>query len=134
MSQPDEHDEHAVEHVEEGFDAGEVIIDHVANGGFEHPIIHLSPILGIDFSVTKHVFMLWFVATVVFTVITLSTRRYLKQDRMVDSMSALSFPTAMGATSRCKRSVVMSAANGEVWPHPTEPSSAVTLTRHTQGV
>lgn len=85
MSQPDEHDEHAVEHVEEGFDAGEVIIDHVANGGFEHPIIHLNPILGIDFSVTKHVFMLWFVATVVFTVITLSTRRYLKQDRMVPS-------------------------------------------------
>ena len=85
MSQPDEHAEHAVEHVEEGFDAGEVIIDHVANGGFEHPIIHLDPIFGIDFSVTKHVFMLWFVATVVFTVVTLSTRRYLKQDRMVPS-------------------------------------------------
>lgn len=82
MSQPDEH---AVEHVEEGFDAGEVIIDHVANGGFEHPIIHLDPILGIDFSVTKHVFMLWFVAATVFTIVTLSTRRYLKQDRMVPS-------------------------------------------------
>ena len=85
MSQPDEHAEHAVEHVEEGFDAGEVIIEHVANGGFEHPIIHFDPILGIDFSVTKHVFMLWFVAATVFTIVTLSTRRYLKQDRMVPS-------------------------------------------------
>ena len=92
MSQP-ERVELEIEHVEEGFDAGEVIIGHVANGGFEHSIIHLPPIFGIDFSVTKHVFMLWFVASVVFVGVTLATRRYLRQDRMVPSgfMNALEF-------------------------------------------
>ena len=59
MSQP-EHLSTELEHAEEGFNAGEVIIRHVANSGFDHPIIHLPPIFGIDFSVTKHVFMLWF--------------------------------------------------------------------------
>ena len=90
MSQP-EHLETELEHVEESFDAGEVIIGHVANGGFEHPIIHLPPLFGIDFSVTKHVFMLWFVASVVFLGVTLVTRRYLRQDRMIPSgfMNAL---------------------------------------------
>ena len=92
MSQPDEHAD-AVEHVEEGLNAGEVIIGHVANGGFDHPIIHLPTVFGIDFSVTKHVFMLWFVASLVFLGVTLTTRRYLKQDRMIPSgfMSALEF-------------------------------------------
>ena len=89
MSQPEEHAEIA----EEGFNAGEVIIGHVANGGFEHPIIHLPIVFGIDFSVTKHVFMLWFVATLLFLAVTLTTRRYLRQDRMVPSgfMNGLEF-------------------------------------------
>ena len=92
MSQP-EHLATEHEHAEEGFNAGEVIIGHVANGGFDHPIIHLPPIFGIDFSVTKHVFMLWFVATLVFLVVTVTTRRYLRQDRMVPSgfMNGLEF-------------------------------------------
>ena len=92
MSQP-EPLETELEHVEEGFDAGEVIIGHVANGGFEHPIVHLPPLLGIDFSVTKHVFMLWFVASIVFLGVTLVTRRYLRQDRMIPAgfMNALEF-------------------------------------------
>jgi len=92
MSQS-EHLETELEHVEEGFDAGEVIISHVANSGFDHPIIHLPPFLGIDFSVTKHVFMLWLVATIVFLAVTLTTRRYLRQDRMVPSgfMNSLEF-------------------------------------------
>ncbi len=90
MSQPDEH---AADHAEEGFDAGEMIISHVANGGFDHPIVHLRPLFGIDFSITKHVFMLWLVATLVFLAVTLTTRRYLKQDRMIPSgfMNALEF-------------------------------------------
>ena len=93
MSQPEEHVEHAAENAEAGFDAGEVIIGHVANSGFDHPIIHFPPIFGIDFSVTKHVFMLWFVATFVFLAVTLTTRRYLRQDRMVPTgfMTALEF-------------------------------------------
>ena len=92
MNQP-EHLATELEHADEGFNAGEVIIGHVANGGFDHPIIHLPPIFGIDFSVTKHVFMLWFVATLVFLVVTVATRRYLRQDRMVPSgfMNGLEF-------------------------------------------
>ena len=93
MSQPHEQAADAVEHVEEGFNAGEVIISHVANGGFDHPIVHLPPLFGIDFSITKHVFMLWLVATLVFLAVTLTTRRYLKQDRLIPSgfMNALEF-------------------------------------------
>ena len=83
----------AAEHAAEGFDAGEVIIEHVANSSFEHPILHLPVIFGIDFSVTKHVFMLLFVATAVFLLITTTVRRYLRQDRLVPGgfMNALEF-------------------------------------------
>jgi F-type H+-transporting ATPase subunit a len=83
----------AVEHAAEGFDAGEVIIEHVANSSFEHPILHLPVLFGIDFSVTKHVFMLLLVATAVFLLITTTVRRYLRQDRLVPRgfMNALEF-------------------------------------------
>ena len=95
MQQPDHPapDEHAADHAAEGFDAGTVIIEHVANSSFEHPILHLPVIFGIDFSITKHVFMLFFVATAVFLLITTTVRRYLRQDRLVPSgfMNALEF-------------------------------------------
>jgi F-type H+-transporting ATPase subunit a len=82
--------EHAAEAAEK-FDAGKVIIGHVSNG--EHPIIHLPKLMGIDFSVTKHVFMLWFVAAIVFVVVTWTVRRYLKQERLVPTgfMNALEY-------------------------------------------
>ena len=85
MNQPNhgEHVEHAAEHAEEGFNAGEMIIEHVANSSLDHPIIHLPSVLGIDFSVTKHVLMLWIVAAVVGVLIIVSARRYLKQDRQI---------------------------------------------------
>ena len=75
----------------EGFNAGEVIIEHVSNSPLDHPIIELPTLLGINFSVTKHVLMLWIVAALLFVVITWSTRKYLKQDRPVPSglMNAL---------------------------------------------
>ena len=93
MSQPEEHAAETAEHAQDGFNVGDMIISHVTNGGFEHPVIHLPPVFGIDFSVTKHVFMLWFVAATVFVGVTLTTRRYLKQDRMIpsDFMSAIEF-------------------------------------------
>jgi F-type H+-transporting ATPase subunit a len=69
----------------EKFNAGETIIHHVANSSHEDALIHLPKVLGIDFSVTKHVFMLWLVATIVFVVITWAVRRYLKQDRLIPS-------------------------------------------------
>ena len=77
--------EQAAEAAAEGFDAGEVIIEHVANTGFDHPLIHLPTIGGIDFSVTKHVFMLWVVAALLFFVVTSVVRRYIKQERLVPS-------------------------------------------------
>ncbi len=67
------------------FDAGEVIIGHVANSPLDHPLIHLPTIAGIDFSVTKHVFMLWLVAAFVFLLVTGTVRRYVRQDRLVPS-------------------------------------------------
>jgi F-type H+-transporting ATPase subunit a len=88
--------EHAAEAAEtaaetaEKFNAGETIIEHVSNN-LEHPLIHLPTVAGIDLSVTKHVFMLWLVATFVFVVVTWAVRRYLRQDRLVPSglMNAL---------------------------------------------
>jgi F-type H+-transporting ATPase subunit a len=62
----------------EGFNAGEVIINHISNSSLDHPLIHFPKIFGIDFSVTKHVFMLWLVAAVVFVVVTTVVRRFLK--------------------------------------------------------
>jgi F-type H+-transporting ATPase subunit a len=75
----------------EKFNAGETIIEHVSNSGHDHPLIHLPTIMGIDFSVTKHVFMLWLVAAVIFVVVTTAVRRYLKQGKPVPSgfMNAL---------------------------------------------
>src|SRR5215211_1707913 len=69
----------------EKFDAGEVIIHHVANSPIAEPLIHLPRIVGIDFSVTKHVLMLWLVAAAVFVIVTWMVRRYLRQDRLVPS-------------------------------------------------
>ena len=70
-------------HAEEAFDAGELIIGHVANSDITHPILHLPHIAGIDFSVTKHVMMMWLVAGFLFAVITMATRAYLRQDRAI---------------------------------------------------
>jgi F-type H+-transporting ATPase subunit a len=91
--------EHATEHAagaasgaEGGFNAGKTIIEHVSNNR-EHPIFHLPPVFGIDFSVTKHVLMLWLVAAVAFVVVTVAVRRYLKQDRRIPAgfMNGLEF-------------------------------------------
>lgn len=89
-----EHAEHAQEHgsgAAEKFDAGKTIVEHVANSPIDHPLIHLPTIAGIDFSVTKHVFMLWLVAAVVFLLVTVTVRAYLKQQRLIPSgfMNAL---------------------------------------------
>lgn len=75
--------EHAAPPAPEAFDAGRVIIEHVANSSLDHPLIHLPKVMGIDFSVTKHVLMLWVVATVVFLVVTWIVRRYVRQDRLI---------------------------------------------------
>jgi len=75
------------------FDAGKTIIEHVSNSSHEHPLIKLPTLLGVDFSVTKHVLMLWLVATIVLVIVTVTVRRYLKQPRPIPSgfMSALEY-------------------------------------------
>jgi len=78
----------AAAEAEEKFNAGEVIMEHVANSPIEHPLIHLPTIFGIDFSITKHVFMLWLVAITVFVVITFVVRRYIKSGNPVPSGAA----------------------------------------------
>ena len=79
LAQPEEH----VEHAEEAFDAGEVILEHIANSDIAHPLLQLPQVAGIDFSVTKQVFMLWLVAVFVFVVVTASVQRYLRQERRI---------------------------------------------------
>ena len=69
----------AAEPVKKGLD----FVGHVANG--EHALIHFPPIFGIDFSVTKHVLMLWIVALGVFVIVTGAVRSYLKSGKHVPS-------------------------------------------------
>ena len=57
---------------------GPNIIHHVSNSDISHPIIHFPKIFGIDFSVTKHVFMLWLVAIILATVIIIPIQKHLK--------------------------------------------------------
>ncbi|MCC7186203.1 MAG: F0F1 ATP synthase subunit A [Acidobacteria bacterium] len=73
------------------FNAGEVLVGHVANSPLDHPLIHIGPFFGIDFSVTKHVFMVWVVAILVFTVVTMLVRRYVASGKQVPTggMNAL---------------------------------------------
>src|SRR5476651_950357 len=67
----------------EKFNAGKVIMEHVSNTELQHPLVHLPKVFGIDFSITKHVLMLWLVAAFVFVVVTWVVRKYLRQGRLV---------------------------------------------------
>src|SRR5439155_24912799 len=58
--------EHAAAQAAGKFNAGETIIEHVSNSSHDHPLLRLPTIAGIDFSVTKHVLMLWLVAATIF--------------------------------------------------------------------
>ena len=75
----------------EKFDAGKTIIHHVSNSPIDEPLLHLPTIAGINLSVTKHVFMLWLIAAFVFLVVTITVRKFLKQERPIPTgfMNAL---------------------------------------------
>jgi F-type H+-transporting ATPase subunit a len=81
MLQPEPAAEHATEAAAKGFNAGEVIIEHVANSPLDHPLFHLPTIAGIDLSVTKHVLMLWLVAAAILVILTLAGRGLLRKDK-----------------------------------------------------
>ncbi len=59
---------------------GPNIIHHVSNSDISHPIVHIPKLLGIDFSITKHVFMLWLVSIIVATVIIIPIQKYIKSN------------------------------------------------------
>jgi F-type H+-transporting ATPase subunit a len=67
----------------QAFDPGQMILGHVSNTSLADPLIHLPTILGVDLSVTKHVFVLWMVAATVFVVITTLVQRFVRQPRLV---------------------------------------------------
>src|SRR6266496_6110777 len=75
----------AAEHAAERFNPGKVIIEHVSNSSHDHPLIQLPRLFGIDFSITKHVFMLWLVAGGLFLIVTWTVRRYVRQERLIPS-------------------------------------------------
>lgn len=95
----------------EGFNAGEVIIGHVSNSGLDHPLVHLPTIFGIDFSVTKHVFMLWLVASIVFVGVTFTVRRYLRQGGRVPT----GFMAALEAVVEFVRDSIVQPNVGRKW-------------------
>jgi F-type H+-transporting ATPase subunit a len=86
-----QHGEVAAQGAAEGFNAGETILEHVSNSPIEQPLIHLPTILGIDMSVTKHVFMLWLVAVLVFVIVTWIVRKHLKQSTPTGAANGLEF-------------------------------------------
>src|SRR6266566_1567588 len=83
LQPPAEAGQTAAEGARKGFDAGEVIIEHVSNTSVNDPIIHLPKVFGIDMSVTKHVLMLWIVAAILFIGITWMVRRFVRQERLI---------------------------------------------------
>ena len=98
------------------FDAGKTIIEHVSNAR-EHPILHLPTILGIDFSISKHVMMLWLVAAFVFIVATVAIRRYLKQDELVPS----GFMNGLEAVVEFIRDTIVAPNVGRRWVNTWTP-------------
>jgi F-type H+-transporting ATPase subunit a len=109
--------EHVATQATEKFDAGKVIIEHVSNSPIGHPLIHLPKVLGIDFSVTKHVLVLWLVAATVFVVVTLTVRRYLRQDRTIPS----GFMNALEAMVEFVRDSIVLPNVGPKWVNTWTP-------------
>jgi F-type H+-transporting ATPase subunit a len=101
----------------ETFDAGKVIIEHVSNSALDHPLIHLPKIMGIDFSVTKHVLMLWLVSIVLFTIVTLTVRRYVRQQRLLPS----GLMNALEAVVEFVRDTMVEPAVGRRWVRTWTP-------------
>jgi F-type H+-transporting ATPase subunit a len=115
-----EHVQELGEHAAEAagkFDAGKTIIEHVSNSSMEHPLFHLPTLLGIDFSVTKHVLMLWLVSAFVFVVITATVRRYLRQDRPIPA----GFMNAIEALVEFIRDTIALPNVGKKWVNTWTP-------------
>ena len=100
---------------EEPFNAGETIIHHIANNA-GHPIIPLPKIFGIDFSITKHVFMLWLVAFLVFAVTRWIVRRQQKQGPVPSGLG-----NGLEAVVEFVRDSIVQPNVGEKWVNTWAP-------------
>jgi F-type H+-transporting ATPase subunit a len=106
----------AAEGASGAFNAGEVIIGHVSNG--PHPLIELPRIYGIDFSVTKHVLMLWIVATLLFVIVTATVRRFLRQERPIPT----GFMTVLEIIVEFVRDSIVEPNVGHKWSKAWTPT------------
>jgi len=89
----------------------------VSNSGYDHPLIHLPKVLGIDFSVTKHVLMLWIVAAFLFVVVTWTVQRYLRQERRIPS----GFMNGLEAMVEFVRDSIVEPNVGRKWVNTWTP-------------
>ena len=105
------------EAAKEGFNAGELIIEHVSNTSVDDPLIHLPRVFGIDMSVTKHVFMEWVVAAILFFGITWMVRRYLAQERMIPGRAA----SLLEITLEFVRDAIVAPNLGDKWVRAWTP-------------
>jgi F-type H+-transporting ATPase subunit a len=94
---------------------GPNIIHHVSNTFSEtdafHPIISLPTILGINFSVSKHVLMLWIVASLLFLTIVIPVRRFISSGKNVPS----GWVNAIEAISKFIRDTIVRPNVGDKW-------------------
>ncbi len=101
---------------DEMFDAGETIIHHIANNASQ-PVIEIPyKLFGIDFSISKHVLMLWLVALIVFVLLTWVVRRYLRRGPV---------PSGMGNALECVvefvRDTIVEPNVGSKWVNTWTP-------------
>ena len=64
---------------------GPNIIHHVSNSDISHPLYHIPRLFGIDFSVTKHVLMLWIVALLIGIAVIIPVRKFLSSKKTAPS-------------------------------------------------
>jgi F-type H+-transporting ATPase subunit a len=100
-----------------GFNAGETIIEHVANSPIDHPLIHLPTLFGVDMSVTKHVLMLWLVAAFLFIVVMVTVRRYIRQEQLVPRR----FMAALEVLVEYVRDTIVQPNVGHKWVNAYTP-------------
>ena len=119
MIQPHEAQHVATKAASEGFNAGETIISHVSNSSLDHPLIHLPKVFGIDFSVTKHVFMVWLVAVLLFLIVTGIVRRFIRRER--DQPVPSGFTNALEALVEFIRDSIVLPNVGSKWVRTWTP-------------
>ena len=92
---------------------GPNIISHVSNTYKTDypPIYKIDPIMGIDFSITKHVLMLWIVAVIVSVAIIIPIRRFLSSGNLVPS----GWVNAIEAIVKFIRDSIAKPNVGEKW-------------------